>query len=528
MATGCSVRKNEFYDSVFLMRVAKRIAEQPGVQQAAALMGTEKNRSLLADIQVSSPALDTATPNDLMVAVVADTEQTVRDILDQLDQWMRRDRDSGKESAPRTLDAALARQPDANLAVISVSGQYAAREARHALERGLNVFVFSSNVSVDDELALKEYARERGLVVMGPDCGTSIIGGLGIGFANVVRRGPVGVIGASGTGIQEFTTLVHRWGSGISHAIGTGSRDLSDAIGGLSALSALDALERDRATKVIAIVSKPPGAKTLAVLIERISSCDKPVVTCFLGVRDELPGANVRFRIARTLDDAARIAVQIATGKSPISNFQLPTPNFQPPTSNLQLPISNLQSPISNLHFAPERKYIRGIFAGGTFCYQAQQVLQDLGIRVYSNAPLPGNMRLSDPRRSIEHTLVDMGDEFFTDGRAHPMIDASLRRDRIVSEANDPRVAVLLLDFILGYNASADPVGDLIEAVTLAQSRARARGGTLAIIASVCGTDGDPQGLQRQQRQLQDAGVIVLPSSAEAARECGRLVLAQG
>lgn len=505
MATGCIVRKNEFYDSVFLMRVAKRITEQPGVQQSAALMATAKNKMLLADIQVTGAEIDAATPNDLIVAVVAENEATVRAVLDHLDDWLRRDQAGSSEPAPRTLDAALMRQPNANLAVISVPGEYAAREARHALECGLNVFLFSSNVSVEDELSLKQFARERGLIVMGPDCGTAIISGIGIGFANVVRRGPIGVIGAAGTGLQEFTTLVHHAGSGISHAIGTGGRDLSDAIGGISAWSALEALERDAATKVIAIVSKPPGAKTLARLIERISRCNKPVVTCFLGVRDELPGANIRFRVARTLDDAAMLAAQIAAGKSSTS-----------PAATSTLRVQSLIS-AERARLAPRQKFIRGIFAGGTFCYQAQQILRDAGLVVHSNAPIAGNVALPDARQSVEHTLVDMGSEEFTAGRPHPMIDASLRRERILAEARDPQVAVLLLDFILGYNAAADPVGDLMDAIAQAQHTARARGDVLPIVASVCGTEGDPQGWLRQIKLLEDSGVIVLPSSAQAA-----------
>ncbi len=511
MATGCLVRKNEFYDSVFLMRVAKRIAEQPGVQQAAALMGTEKNKLLLAQINLSDPAIDAATPNDIMVGVVAESEEIVQNVLAHLDQWLRHGETKARESAPQTIDAALTIQPDSNLAVISVPGEYAAREARRALERGLNIFLFSSNVSVEDELALKTYAREHGLIMMGPDCGTAIISGVGIGFANVVRRGPIGVIGAAGTGLQEFTSLVHRWGSGISHAIGTGGRDLSDAIGGISALSAFDALERDASTKVVGILSKPPGTKTLACLVERITACRKPVVTCFLGVHEELPGENVIFRVARTLDQAARLAVQIATGKAPGSVDHLPKEEAQWQEWRERL--------------RPSQKYIRGVFAGGTFCYQAQQVLQTWGIHAYSNSPLHGNLALTDPRRSTEHTLVDLGAEFFTDGRAHPMIDASLRRERILAEASDPSVAVLLLDFILGYNASGDPVGDLIDVIKRAQAIARSRGDSLPVVTSVCGTEGDPQGLPRQIQLLHDAGAILAPSSAQAAEWAGRLIL---
>ena len=259
MVSGLVIRKNEYYDSIFLMRVAKRLSGQKGVLRVAALMATEKNKVLLAEIGIQGAEIATATPNDLVVAIQADNQQTVTAVLQNIDQWLCLEGESRATSEIRTLDEALARQPHSNLALISVPGEYAAREAKKALERGLNVFLFSDNVPLENERSLKEFARERGLIVMGPDCGTALIGGVGVGFANVVRPGSIGVIGASGTGIQEFTTLVHRAGSGISHAIGTGSRDLSDAIGGISSLSALEALESDRRTQVIAILSKPPG-----------------------------------------------------------------------------------------------------------------------------------------------------------------------------------------------------------------------------------------------------------------------------
>jgi succinyl-CoA synthetase alpha subunit len=245
MLTGYVIRKNEYHDSVFLMRVAKQISEREGVLEAAAFMGTERNKALLADIGFSEGEVSAATPNDLIMAVKAENTQILTTVLENIESWLHSEQDISETSDMRTLEEAVAREPNANLAVISVPGAYAAREAKRALEKGLHVFLFSDNVSLEKERSLKEYAREHGLIVMGPDCGTAIIGGAGIGFANVVRRGPIGVIGTSGTGIQEFTSLVHHYGSGISHAIGTGSRDLSDAIGGLSTVSALNALESD-------------------------------------------------------------------------------------------------------------------------------------------------------------------------------------------------------------------------------------------------------------------------------------------
>jgi len=364
---------------------------------------------------------------------------------------------------------------------------------------------------VEDELSLKGFAREKGLIVMGPDCGTAIINGIGVGFSNAVRRGPIGVIGSSGTGIQEFTTLVHHFGSGISHAIGTGSRDLSDAIGGITFLSSIEVLDSDRETRVIALLSKPPGPLALQNLIHRIIQCRKPIVTCFLGPKQDPDDANLRYRKARTLDDAASLAVQIATNN--------PSPRLEDRSFKFQELINR-----ERIHKSPEQKYIRGIFAGGTFCYQAQQILQDAGIMVHSNLPLEGNSKLRSPLLSVEHTLIDMGSDEFTSGRPHPMIDAGLRYERILAEAKDPQVSILLLDFILGLNASPDPAGELLPAIAEARGQTRKQGGSLSVIASVCGTENDPQNIQRQVKALEEAGVVVFSSSAKAARFCGFLV----
>ena len=513
--TGYVIRKNEYYDSVFLMRVAKRLSEQKGIRQAAALMGTEKNKGLLAQIGIRGAEISAAMPSDLMLGVEADSQEILAAVLEKIDSWLHPETDRRGTSTFHTIDEALARQPHSNLAVISVPGVYAVREARKALENGLNVFLFSDNVPVESERSLKEYAREQGLIVMGPDCGTAIIGGVGIGFANVIRRGPIGVIGASGTGIQEFTTLVHRAGSGVSHAIGTGSRDLADAIGGISLLCALDALERDRQTEVITILSKPPGPAALANLLPRIIGCSKPVVACFLGLKKDPPSANVRYPAARTLEDAAMLAVEIVTRKA-MDRWNLYSSQFQ----------ALIQR--ERIGKKPNQKYLRGIFAGGTFCYQAQQILQEEGFVVHANDPLEGNLKLGDSLLSVEHTLVDMGADVFTEGRPHPMIDSGLRRERIRVEAQDPQVAILLLDFILGFNSSPDPVGEMIWTIAEAKGKAKERGGSLSVVASVCGTEGDPQDSQHQSRLLEEAGVLVFPSSARAAHFCVQLLASLG
>ena len=510
MASGFVIRKNQYYDSVFLMGISKRISEANGVQQNAVLMGSDNNKKLLSNIGIQNIQIDRAYPNDLIVAVIADTPQIVNDVLDKLDEYLGAGMQSSSASNLHSFEDGLAQKPDANLAVISVPGEYAAREARKAIESGLHVFLFSDNVSIDDELDLKKFAAKKNLLLMGPDCGSSLIHGVGIGFANVVRRGSIGVISASGSGLQEFTCQVHHAGFGISHAIGTGSHDLSDQIGGLSTLTALDALEADPQTKVITLLSKPTGAKTIAKLGERLKNCKKPVVGCFLGIQNEIEGGT-SFRSAHLIDDAVRLSIAQINDQSFFSQIQF-----------TQHEVAWMSREMSS--WSSRQKYMRGLFAGGTFCYQSQQIFRDAGISVYSNVPLDIKNKLVDPDQSIEHTIVDMGDDHYTMGKPHPMIDGTMRIQRILSEGHDPQVAILLLDFVLGYNASMDPVGEQLEAIIEVKQRTQKRGGALTVVASICGTDDDAQNLSLQTRMLEESGVMVFFSNAQASQFCCELI----
>jgi len=510
MACGLVIRKNQYYDSVFLMGISKRISAVEGVQQNAVLMGSDNNKKLLSNIGIHDTQIDTAQPNDLIVAVIAETPQIVNDVWDKLDEYLKGGVQSSSASRLRSFEDGLAKKPDANLVAISVPGEYAAREARKALESGLNVFLFSDNVSIDDELELKKLARKKNLLFMGPDCGSSLIGGVGIGFANGVRKGSIGVISASGSGLQEFTCQVHNAGFGISHAIGTGSHDLSDKIRGLTTLTALDALEADAQTKVITILSKPPGAETIAKLSERLKNCKKPVVGCFLGIKKEIEGGR-SFQCARLIDDAVRLSI-----------MQIDSTSFP---AQLQFTMKELKRMSREMaSWSTRQKYIRGLFAGGTFCYQSQQIFRDAGLPVYSNVPLDLKYKLADPDISTENTIVDMGDDHYTVGRPHPMIDGTMRKQRILVEGRDPQVAVLLLDFILGVNAAMDLVAEQLEAIVEAKQLAQKRGSTLTVVASVCGTDDDPQDLSLQTRMLKESGAIVFLSNAKAATFCCDLI----
>jgi FdrA protein len=511
MAAGFVIRKNQYYDSVFLMGVNKRLSQPKGVLQTAVLMASVKNKQLLADIGIQSDQIDAAQPNDLIVAVIAESTQIVDSVLGTLDQALLAFEEKKIASHFRTLDDGLIEKPHANLAVLTIPGEYVFREARKALDAGLNLFIFSSNVPIEEELKLKQLAAEKKLLVMGPDCGTSILNGIGIGFANNVNRGGFGAIGPSGTGLQEFTSQIHHAGFGISHAIGTGSQDLSDEIGGITTLQALDALEADSQTKVVTIIAKPPGGKTIERLLARLKTFNKPVICCFLGSRmDSVEGGDALIW-APTIDDAVLAAIQYAGEK--------------PTTAKLELMRQERElAAKSRRDWAPGQRFLRGLFAGGTFCYQSQQILGEAGIVVHSNAPLNSHIKLADPDTSIEHTLIDMGDETYTLGKPHPMIDGTMRAQRILSEGRDPSVAVLLLDIILGYNASMDPVGELYDAISEATQTARLQGGKLTIVGSICGTEEDPQELDLQETLLREAGVIVFHSNAKATLFCCELL----
>ena len=482
MTASARIVTGRYVDSVVLMRLAQRLAGLPGVNDAAAVMGTDANKALLAEGGFVADGVAGAGPDDLVVAVKAANEAAAAEALGQVEQLLNAPGASaGGFERVRTLEEALVRQPGTNVVVVSVPGGYAAAEARRALEHGLHVFLFSSNVALEDELELKRIATERELLCMGPDCGTAIIGGVGLGFANAVRRGPVGVVGASGSGLQAVTSLLDRFGIGISHAIGAGGRDLSDAVGGATTFAGLRALLDDPGTEAILVVSKPPGPATARRLLAAAVSAAKPVVCCFL---DEM-----------TLEEAA-LAGAASVGRT-ATVPESPKPEERPPAG---------------------RRFVRGLYAGGTLAYEAQLVLQRAGLDVASNAPLPGERSLGKDGRSSGHAVLDLGSEEFTLGRPHPMLDSRARRARLAEEAADPETAVILLDFVLGYGAAADPAGDLTDAIAAARER------RIAVVASVCGTEGDPQGLRVQEALLREAGALVLPTNAAAARIAALLV----
>lgn len=473
------VRRGYYADSVALMRVSRGVAALAGVEAASLMIGTPSNKALLRESRLLASSGAGAKPDDLVIAVRAKSAAAATAAIEEAGRMLeaRPARSGGGFPRSRGFAAAAAALPEANLALISVPGTFAAAEARRALESGLHVMMFSDNVPVAEEVALKRLALAKGLLMMGPDCGTSIIGGEPLAFANAVPRGDVGIVSASGTGLQEVSSLLARAGRGVSQAIGVGGRDLSDEVGGIMSLAALDALEADPATRHIVIISKPPSARVAKKLLARVACSRKLVTLCLLGARGVKLPLNSGF--APTLLAAA----ERATGKRIRAVRRTPV--------------------------APRKGWIRGLFCGGTLCAEAQLVLQEAGLELRSNAPVPGAK--ASGGKASGHVLLDLGDDEYTQGRPHPMIDPELRNQMLGEALADPRVGVVLLDVVIGYGAHADPAG------LVAGEMRRARRTGALVIASVTGTEDDPQVYSRQVASLQEAGVLVAGSNAEAA-----------
>ncbi len=506
------VRKDSYFDSVFLMSLSKKLKGSEEVSDAVVAMGTPMNLELLLAEGYAEAELAGATPNDLVMAVECADEAAVAKALEAAAGLLARKGSRGAAGIrePTSLGAALEELPGANLAVISLPGAYAAREARKALDSGLHVMLFSDNVSLDDEIALKELGRSKGLLVMGPDCGTAIINGMPLCFANVVRRGPIGIVAASGTGLQEVSCLIDRFGSGVSQAIGTGGRDLKNArVGGIMMLMGIEALAKDPDTKVIAVVSKPPAADAAAKVIAALGAAGKPSVVHFIGLASA-PMRPPAPRFAGSLEETARAAVDLAGGASA-------TPGLGDDAIEA---IAGAQA----RRLAAGQRYLRGYFTGGTVADEALLLIHGRTGRVFSNNQTDPAFLLKDPRKSVEHTIVDLGDDVFTVGKPHPMIDPGGRNERILAEAGDPAVAVILVDVVLGYGSHPDPAGALVPALREARRAAEARGGYLPVVASVIGTPGDFQGFAAQVAALEAAGCVVMPSNYRAAALAARIV----
>ncbi len=500
---------NRYFDSLKLMRVSFNATTLEGVEKISVVMATDLNKEILKDTGLATDDLERAKPDELVIAVSLRDEGYLDSVLEFIKNELEKVSytKSGAQRMPKTLESALSMLPEANLALISVPGYYAKREAKKALEHGLHVFLFSDNVTIEEELELKTLAKSKGLMVMGPGCGTSIINNVPLAFANIVKRGPIGIVAAAGTGIQEVSCLISNAGSGISHAIGTGGRDLSDAIGGITMMQGIEILNGDPGTEVITLISKPAGEKTAKKLKEFIGNCNKPVVMNFIGIASDWEVKGAKWISAMTLEDAVRAAIALVDKKEI---------KYRPFTLANDEILSMAEQEWEK--FNEDQEYVRGLYAGGTVCSEATLILSDLVSSVSSNAPPRPELRMQDTKNSYGNVCLDMGEEEFTVGRAHPMIDPTLRQNRIIQEAEDPTTAVILLDIVLGYGSHPDPGGALVPSIREANKICSGRGGHLAVVASILGTYEDFQGYEGQKVKLEQEGVIVMPSNAQAAR----------
>ncbi|WP_370606422.1 acyl-CoA synthetase FdrA [Citrobacter werkmanii] len=488
------IKKGCFQDSVSLMIISRKLSESENVDDVSVMMGTPANKSLLETTGFWHDDFNNATPNDICVAIRTETadESITQAILQQLDESLQQlaQATGGSQTLlqVRRWESASQKLPEANMTLISVAGEYAAELANQALDRNLNVMMFSDNVTLEDEITLKRRAQDKGLLVMGPDCGTAMIAGTPLAFANVMPEGNIGVLGASGTGIQELCSQIALAGEGITHAIGLGGRDLSAEVGGISALTALEMLGADDKSQVLAFVSKPPAEAVRQHIVTAMKATGKPVVALFLGytsavARDE----NVWF--AATLDDAARLACLLAR-------------------------VAARRSSLSTTGDG----VIRGLYTGGTLAAEAAGLLA-AHLNVTADAQHHHGMMLD----AAGHQIIDLGDDFYTVGRPHPMIDPALRNQLITDLGTQPQVRVLLVDVVIGYGATADPAASLVQAWQKACA-ARGHEQPLYAIATVTGTERDPQCRSLQIATLEDAGIAVVSSLPEATLLAAELI----
>lgn len=485
-----TVKNNTYADSVTLMLYSSELSDLEGVAEAAVMMGTKHNIELLTASGLFRPDDQSVSDNDMIIAFKVTDQAYIPGVLAHLEEYFA-DQPAADQTTyqVRTIRQAKSHNPDLNLLLVSTPGKYAAYLAKQGLENDMHVMIFSDNVSLSDEVWLKQEALKRDRLLMGPDCGTALINGVALGFANVVSPGRIGLISASGTGLQEVSSIIDRAGGGISQGIGCGGRDLSQAVAGRTTLYALKQLQADEATDVIGLISKPPAEPVVEALIEQAKASSKPVVFCLLGAdaeRDWPEPISASPDLSDLADKLLALSGRPAREKT------------APPKDSIQ-----------------RSGFVRGLYTGGTLAYEALVMLSAGSHAVYSNIALDEAFQLRDPNQSKGNTIIDLGDDFFTDGQAHPMIDPRNRHDRIIAEAGREDVAIILLDCVLGYGSHPDPAGEIVKAV---QQVASSHPRPPLFVASVTGTHHDRQNYPAQQAKLRQAGVMVFDTNAEAVR----------
>lgn len=488
------ILKNNYQDSINLMLLTNRINDLETVTMSQIMMGTNANKDILNNTNLLTEEATAASPNDLMIVVESDQAAIMDQVLPEVEQFLSDLSSKGSEEQAQvatTWQEALDAMPDANMALFSIPGEYGAAEMETALKKGLHVFSFTDNIPVEEEVRLKQLAHERGLLMMGPDCGTGILSSIPIAFTNVVAPGNIGVVGASGTGIQEVTTIIDRLGNGVVHAIGTGGRDLSDKVGAVTVKDAVVALENHELTDVICVISKPPAKEVRDEVVQLLQSITKPVVAIFLGEKPEAHEGKVY--LAHTLEETAKIAIDLANNASVKANyFEAVTPPERT---------------------VPEGKVIKGLYSGGTLAAEA-------GMLISEALGLEGLVKEEGYiLKSQGYDIIDLGDDIYTQGKPHPMIDPEVRVKKIKEYAQDASTGILLVDIVLGYGAHEDMVGALLPAIKDAQEL----NPELQVVATVVGTDKDPQNFQEAVQRLQEQHVLVAESNAKAVQLALRL-----
>ncbi len=506
------IKSGEYYDSVTLMLVSRDASSLPGVIEAAVVMGTKENKSILESSGMLLPEFKDAKDSDLIIAVKSEDEKVAVESLNKIVEMLKKSKErasTGLEYLPKSIEGALQMMPDANLCLISVAGRYAADVAMDALKRGLHVMIFSDNVPKDKAIEVKKYGYEHDLLVMGPDCGTAIINGAPLGFANVVNRGDIGIVSAAGTGLQEVSSIISNNGGGISQGIGTGGIDVKKEYGALSFMKGIEALRDDPETKVIVLISKPPHPEILEKIGKLTKTINKPIVGILLGADPEMV-KSIGAIPAATLEEGALLAVSLSKG--------VPMEMFKKELEEREEEIKKLADELSK-KLKPEQKYFRGFFQGGTLTYETEVILKDFIGYVNSNVPLDDKFKLKDSWKSEGHTVIDFGEDEFTVGRPHPQIDFSLRNKRLIEESKLPDVAIFYLDVVIGFGTNPKPKEDLVPSLKEAKKNSNA-----IFIVTVCGTNKDPQNKKDLIEGLKEVGAIVFESNASASKLAGYIL----
>lgn len=511
------VKKGYYRDSIQLLKISEEVKKISGVREALIAMGTDTNKELLKMLGFTYEAIDSITPNDLIIAIGAESEEALSNAYSVAERLLEEGIGEVSSEYYSDIDDALEKNPDITLALISIPGQYVKDIAIKLINKGINLHIFSDNVPIQDEVEIKRRAYEKGVLVFGPGAGTVIVKGLGLGFSNKVKVGNVGIVAASGTGLQEVSSLLSEVGIGISYGLGVGGNDVKDVVGGLMTMSSLKFLEEDPDTNILALISKVPERFTEDKIIDYINMhVTKPIVINFLGGHEH-PSSKTKIFTYTLHQTILQVAKLVSEDKylEAVNKYSIEFDDLLKIANELKRRLSTKQ------------KFIRGLFVGGSFTNETLVILREMINNIYSNSPIEGVYKLENPFISVANSIIDIGDEVFTRGRPHPMIDPTIRINRLYKEAVSDDVAVILLDFVLGYGSHNDPVGshmDVIKQIIETNEKLKRH---VIIISHVCGTNEDPQNLQEQINKLKSLNsddVIIMPTNALAAFLAGLIV----